>query len=272
MPVKSKMTPMIYAKVIYLDGSRISVSGQEYLLRDDKCFAQTEKGWNLCGRLIQRVFCRYDEDIFHSIWFDKKYYINKECVLYRKMVRVGVYNPLTNKVSLEVILKTKRSSFQVGLFLQEDLVKRCVDETEGLERLKSRSTGFFSDSSLGYKYSNITMTANPLTRGLTEMLRIVNDMFSANFNDVLVNSYQDGSDSISKHSDKHSSPTGVVVISYGAVRKFRIRDKDGIILDVSNASSSIVWMQGDFQKEFTHEIPVEKKVKTSTTTFTFRSL
>ena len=164
------------------------------------------------------------------------------------------------------------------------LVEQCVEETArllekptlrlfGKDVQQPRSTGFFSDSSIGYKYSTTTINANPLTTGLKEMLRIVNEMFPmGKFNGVLVHAYHDGLDNLSKHNEKQVSPIGVVSISFGAIRKFRIRDKDGkIVMDVPTMSGSIMWMQGEFQKEFTHEIPVEKRVKTSRTSFTFHS-
>ena len=62
-------------------------------------------------------------------------------------------------------------------------------------------------------------------------------------------------------------------MSFGAVRKFRIRDKftKKIILDLPTQSNYIIQMAGNFQKEFTHEIPVEKKVKGARYSLTFRN-
>lgn len=286
---KSKMTVMIYSQIVYLENSRIRISDQEYILRDNKCFSGSVKGWGLYGKISEKVFCRYDDDNLHAIKLDKKYYIDKECLVYTRNGNVvGRYNPLTNEIGqvLKSVIKTESSSLQVGMFSSPVLVEQCVEETArllekpalklfGKDVRQPRNVGFFSDTSVGYKYSTTMMTAKPLTKGLKEMLRIVNEMFPmGNFNGILVNTYQDGMDNIGKHSDneKQLSPVGVVAISYGALRKFRIRDKAGkIVLDVPTFSGSIMWMQGDFQKEFTHEIPVEKKVKTSRTSFTFRS-
>lgn len=126
-----------------------------------------------------------------------------------------------------------------------------------------RNVGFFSDTSIGYKYSTTLMPSIRLTDGLKELLDSVNSLFpDANFNGILINTYQDGTDNIGRHSDneKDLSSIGVLAISYGAVRKFRIRDKAGkIVMDIPTTSSSILHMAGEFQKEFTHEIPVEKK-------------
>jgi len=63
-----------------------------------------------------------------------------------------------------------------------------------------------------------------------------------------------------------------VAISSGAARKFRIRCKQTgkIVKDIIMDHLSVIQMDGDFQKEFTHEVPVEKKVKEERVSFTFR--
>jgi alkylated DNA repair dioxygenase AlkB len=68
------------------------------------------------------------------------------------------------------------------------------------------------------------------------------------------------------------SSAGVVSVSFGASRKFRIRDKatNNIVIDIPTNSNEILIMGGDFQKEFTHEVPVEKKITTARISFTFR--
>ena len=85
---------------------------------------------------------------------------------------------------------------------------------------------------------------------------------------------KDGNDYISAHSDdeKEISSSGVLSISIGAVRKFRIRDKftRKIIKDIPTTPYSVINMTGDFQKEFLHEIPIEKKIKDTRISFTFR--
>jgi len=188
---------------------------------------------------------------------------------------------------MERLIQTGDSYLAMGAFSDALLVERCVEETAGLLIVKPplviygkpakqpRNVGFFSDTSIGYKYSTTLMPSIPLTDGLREMLDMVNAMFpGANFNGILVNTYMDGNDNIGRHSDneKDLSDIGVLAISYGAVRKFRIRDKAGnIVMDIPTISGSIMHMAGEFQKEFTHEIPVEKKIKTSRTSFTFRS-
>ena len=105
-------------------------------------------------------------------------------------------------------------------------------------------------------------------------MNFINKKFNSDFNGILINKYKDGNDYISDHSDneKEISDKGVISISYGAVRKFRIRDKHSkkIIMDIPTESYQIMQMHGNFQNEFLHGIPIEKKVKESRISFTFR--
>ena len=138
-----------------------------------------------------------------------------------------------------------------------------------------RSVGFYSDTSKGYEYSHRIMQSKPMTDWLKELMFYINGKFGADFNGILINRYEGGSDYIGKHSDDErglQQSVGVIALSYGAVRKFRIRDKltDKIVVDVPTDPSQIIQMSGDFQKEFTHEIPVEKRVSGTRYSLTFR--
>ena len=119
------------------------------------------------------------------------------------------------------------------------------------------------------------MESNPLSKSMTELLSIVNKMMGAQFNGILVNKYSNGNDYISAHSDDEGSldqKAGVVFISYGTERIFRIRNKDDkkIVFNESTTHCSIMHMGGEFQKLYTHEIPIQKKIKTARISFTFR--
>ena len=136
-----------------------------------------------------------------------------------------------------------------------------------------RSIGFFSNASIGYYYSGQLEISKPLGPNCLKLMQLINERFETDNNGILVNKYTQG-DYISDHSDNENNigKGGVIAISYGAVRKFRIRDKltTNIIMDIPTTSGSIIHMGGDFQKEFTHGIPVEKKVEGIRYSFTFR--
>lgn len=144
----------------------------------------------------------------------------------------------------------------------------------GKECSQQRDVGFFSNESEGYKYSNKLMASQPLTDNMKLLLAFVNNLHSSEYNGILINRYDSGEQYIGAHSDDETSldKKGVIALSYGAERKFRIRDKitKKIRLDVPLSHLSIIHMGGEFQKEFTHEVPVEKKVKGKRISLTFR--
>lgn len=136
-----------------------------------------------------------------------------------------------------------------------------------------RRTGFFSNISEGYSFAGQIAVAQPLTHILEDLINRVNSQLNTNFNGVLINDYRDGIDYIGPHSDNEKTlDRGIVAgISLGASRKFRIRDKQGKhVLDIKTQSGQLLVMDGNFQKEFKHEIPIEKKIKTGRISLTFR--
>ena len=113
-----------------------------------------------------------------------------------------------------------------------------------------------------------------MTQTLIRLIDYVNEVYQSQFNGVLVNKYESGSAYIGKHSDDErtlDANAGVVMISTGAVRTFRLRNKEtGEKIDIPMETDKMYQMWGDFQKEFTHEIPVQKKVLGVRYSFTFR--
>lgn len=144
------------------------------------------------------------------------------------------------------------------------------------EHLTPRDVGFFSDFSSGYKYSGNILQAIKFHDYpfLLEILNNVNTLTNSNFNSILVNRYANGDDYIGAHSDneKSLSTTGIVTISIGQERIFRIRDKKTkkIVKDIIVKDSDLYWMTGEFQKHYTHEIPKQKSAKGVRISLTFR--
>lgn len=192
-----------------------------------------------------------------------------------------------NQLSMKEIISTEYSTLYTGsLKDMSDLVDSCVDDIRpllndypeiivyGKKCLQRRSVGFFSDSIIGYKYSGKIETSQRLTKNLKILLDHINIKFNSDFNGILVNKYKDGLEYISDHSDNEQeiSDKGVISISYGATRKFRIRNKltKKIVKDILTENYQIIQMNGNFQKEFLHGIPIEKKIKEERISFTFR--
>lgn len=150
---------------------------------------------------------------------------------------------------------------------------------------QNRSIGFFSDTSRGYEYSGQLAKSQPLGPVLSVLLHTINNMYDAQYNGILVNRYASGKESIGKHSDdeKNLDASGVIAISVGAIRKFRIRkkfpvtisvdpslEKESKFWDIPTTPYHLLRMVGDFQKEFTHEIPKELTIHEPRISFTFR--
>lgn len=140
-----------------------------------------------------------------------------------------------------------------------------------------RNVGFFSNKSIGYKYSNKLMKSQKLRKWMKKILDIVNEKLDTKFNGILINHYENGNKCIGAHSDDESGLDNknncVASLSIGEERKFRIRDKKTkkIIKDFKTKNNSLIVMCGDFQKEFLHEIPIEKKIKKPRWSLTFRN-
>ena len=198
--------------------------------------------------------------------------------------------------SSQRVIETAASYLDVVPFNDTALIQQCINEItepeegetepkilEGPEVVvfgrvvrQPRDVGFFSNVSSGYRYSGKCMEARKLTGGLHQLLDKVNSHFGSHFDGILVNRYVDGSKYICAHSDDEAGcdkACGVVALSYGATRKFRIREKatKKKVQDVLLVSGELVHMGGEFQREFTHEIPKEMRVKEVRYSFTFRT-
>jgi alkylated DNA repair dioxygenase AlkB len=173
-----------------------------------------------------------------------------------------------------------------GVFINKELLDQCVSHVTpqlleqpeiivyGKPCRQHRNIGFFSDESIGYNYSKKLMASQPLSPCLSELLATINTMLGTKFNGILVNKYMDGTDYIGAHSDDETGldGLGVVSISYGAERIFRIRNKNDktIVCDEVTTHCGILHMGGNFQRLYTHEIPIQKKIKEPRISFSFR--
>jgi len=157
------------------------------------------------------------------------------------------------------------------------LIERPEIKIYGKICRQQRNVGFFAKPGVaGYKYSGqqtnvVNIDDFPFLRRLMDS---VNTELNSNFNGILVNLYENGERYISPHSDDENglAPVGVASIAFGAVRTFRIRYKHSkqIVKDVQHYPGDLLVMTGNFQKEFTHEIPVQKKVTLPRVSLTFR--
>ena len=176
---------------------------------------------------------------------------------------------------------------EYNFYQHKDLIDAIVSQSEpefeiepaitvfGKQCRQPRDVQFCSDESKGYFYSNQVMTSKPLTDEMKTLLDIVNQNFKANFNGILINRYVDGTKSVGAHADDESGlneVAGVVAISHGVTRNFRIRDikSKAIVGNYDAKAYMALQMAGPFQQQFTHEIPMQKTIKSQRISLTFR--
>ena len=81
-----------------------------------------------------------------------------------------------------------------GKFINKELLENCIIDIEsqleerpeiiifGKKCKQQRNIGFFSNESIGYKYSKKMMDSKPLSKYMSELLIIINMVFGADFN------------------------------------------------------------------------------------------
>jgi alkylated DNA repair dioxygenase AlkB len=126
-----------------------------------------------------------------------------------------------------------------------------------------------------YNFGGVNHEAVPIPEDILPFLEFARDLTGCKYEGVLVNWYEDGNQYISKHRDNEKglvAGSPIVSITLGhSNRVFRIRDNTGkIVLDKVLYNKDVFVMGGDFQKEYTHEIPKTKKVDKPRINITFR--
>jgi len=172
-------------------------------------------------------------------------------------------------------IKTKSSFLNIYTFEDTDLLDKCIEEcSDKLEDVGTRRVSFFSDVIEGnYMYGNIRVCGSQkLTTSLSEILDIINVKFDSDYNGIIINYYKDGSNYIEKHSDSQNHPpNGVLLISYGSKRNFRVYDKktDVKVNDIDLIHGEMIHMGGKFQSEFTHDVEQDFSITTDRYSISF---
>ena len=167
-----------------------------------------------------------------------------------------------------VEIKTDSSFLNIYTFNDTNLLDRCIEESKDkLEDVGTRKVSFFSDFVTGnYMYGDIRVCKSQrLTLSLKKMLDLMNERFNSDYNGIIINYYKNGLDYIEKHSDSQNHPpNGVLLISYGGLRNFRIFDKitDVKIKDIPLITGEMIHMGGNFQSEFNHDVEKDESITT----------
>lgn len=161
----------------------------------------------------------------------------------------------------------------------ESLAKPTSEEPSNFEKsplaVKGGRHSIYASVGMSQHGANDTSESSAAAYGnLRQVFGQVQSQFdSYHFNGCYTNLYRDGSDHIGAHADKEIGSGDIVAgVAFGATRTFRIRDivTKKIVLDIAHESGMLLVMEGDFQKEFLHEVPVQKRILLPRISFTFR--
>lgn len=145
----------------------------------------------------------------------------------------------------------------------------------GREVDSPRLSSWVGDADAVYTYSNTRFVPHAWTPALAALRDAVARWCGASFNSVLCNLYRSGADSMGWHSDAEPElgPAPVIAsLSFGAVRRFRLRHKRdaSLALELPLAPGSLLVMSGATQSNYRHDLPKTARVASPRINLTFR--
>jgi alkylated DNA repair dioxygenase AlkB len=126
---------------------------------------------------------------------------------------------------------------------------------------------------VGYRYSGIEHAPCPLPPRVAVIRDRVEAATGRRFNAVLLNLYRDGRDSVSWHRDadyEHGENGDIASVSFGAVRRFQLRDHAGGIASLDLEPGSVLLMHAEALKRWWHCIPKTTRPVGPRVNLTFR--
>ena len=140
-----------------------------------------------------------------------------------------------------------------------------------------RLSAWFSSISASYKYSGVVHQPQEMPHFVRDLLRDVVRRTGINFNSILVNLYQDGTQSMGWHADDEAElgpDVSIASLSVGAERelRFRHRHNKGQRLAISLEHGSILMMYSPLQEYWLHELPKRRSITEPRINFSFRVL
>ena len=127
----------------------------------------------------------------------------------------------------------------------------------------------------GYRYSGVVHPPCPLPPRLEAIRRRVEEVSGRPFNSVLANLYRDGRDSVGWHRDSdyaHGGHPDIASVSFGATRRFEMRDRTGARAAVDLEDGSILVMTGDAVARWWHRVAKTARPVGPRVNLTFRHM
>ena len=128
---------------------------------------------------------------------------------------------------------------------------------------------------LSYSYSGTKIVAKKWTPTVKTVKEVLEKVYGAEINYVLLNFYPSGESQLGYHSDKEKDLApykSIYSVSFGASRKFYLKHLDGTLFKTVLHHGDLLVMEGETQDHFKHSVPKEMKVKEPRINMTFRLL
>ncbi len=147
----------------------------------------------------------------------------------------------------------------------------------GKTYMQPRLTALFGETNQPYSYSNITMYPQPFTKILDSIKQRVETFCHCKFNTLLINLYRNGNDSNGWHADNEKElgkNPSIASVSFGAERPFHYKHKTQKEqrYKITLQHGSLLFMQGEMQHYWLHQIAKTKKNISPRINLTFRQL
>jgi alkylated DNA repair dioxygenase AlkB len=128
----------------------------------------------------------------------------------------------------------------------------------------------------GYRYSGVVHPPRPMTARLAAIRATAEAATGVAFNSVLANLYRDGRDSVGWHRDSdyaHGGQPAIASVSFGAVRRFQLRDARGRTRSaIDLESGSLLLMQAEAVRHWWHRVPKTARPVGPRVNLTFRHM
>lgn len=133
----------------------------------------------------------------------------------------------------------------------------------GKEILQPRLTYFTGSSELEYRYSGIRLKAHLWEQEIGQLADKISNLTELPFNNVLMNYYRDGQDSMGWHADNEKElglEPAIASLTLGQKRKFQLKHHNGELINLYPEAGSLLIMKGCLQSHWKHAIPKNSNV------------
>jgi alkylated DNA repair dioxygenase AlkB len=135
---------------------------------------------------------------------------------------------------------------------------------------------WYADTGIRYSYSNNLLETRSWSPLLLEIRAKVEAFLNFSFNSVLVNLYRNGEDYVGWHCDNEpelGEQPFIASLTFGAERVFEFRHKKSLQQgQLLLRSGTLLIMQPNFQHDWLHSVPLDKRLQAGRINLTFRKV